>query len=121
MPSIKDDIAETKSNIRATANGDAIDVSSYRTGMVALMATLTGAPTSPTLDVSMETSNDGTTWRALPTAWAFSQLTTTGGAMKQIPPDTIGRYIRLVYTIGGSGYVSLTKTWDVVVRLVMSK
>lgn len=56
--------------------------------------------TSPTLVVSIEWSNDGTTWAAADPADAFAQLTAAGRRFKNVAVK--GRFMRLVWTIGGT-------------------
>lgn len=98
----------------ATFNGDAIDLSGYRSVTAQLIVDLKGSPTSPTLDVAMQTSNDGVTWAAMPSAWAFTQKTADANEFKQLAADLAGRFIRFVFTIGGSGYEAGVKTWNTI-------
>jgi hypothetical protein len=121
MANIKDEIAQAYTNKRATFTGDVIDVSAYRAGVAYLNADLLGAPTSPTIDIALQTSVDGTTFFPMPTAWAFGQKTADATEFKVIPADTFAKYIRFVYTIGGTGYADGTKAWETTVKLAMSK
>jgi hypothetical protein len=92
---------------------DGVDVSGYEEALVFLNATAkTG--TSPTLDVKIQGSWDGTTYCDFPTAaaasspcaFAFAQLTTTGTSMLRI--SNFGKFIRLAYQVGGTGTPTYT-------------
>lgn len=67
-------------------------------GTVRLTLDVTAATgTSPTLDVTMETSQDNATWTSLGT---FAQKTTTGSEFKIF--SGCGRFVRAACTIGGT-------------------
>ncbi|MEW5820327.1 MAG: hypothetical protein AB1782_09065 [Cyanobacteriota bacterium] len=53
--------------------------------------------TSPTLDVSIQDTIDGTNWD---TVASFTQATSTGREVKRI--NNYSRYMRISYTIGGT-------------------
>jgi hypothetical protein len=90
----------------ATANGTWVDVGEGR-NMSLLLTWLNNAGSSPTLDVTVQTSQDkgvADTARAvnsLSTAGAFAQKTTSSGTQrKEFGPTA--RYVRIVATIGGT-------------------
>lgn len=56
------------------------------------------AGTSPTLDVRLQDSADGTNWAD--TGAAFTQTTAVG--VKRLVANNVGRYVRAVATIGGT-------------------
>ena len=56
--------------------------------------------TSPTLDVTVEWSHDGTNFAAADTADAFTQITAAKKTVKRF--DLKGPYHRFVWTIGGT-------------------
>lgn len=67
-------------------------------GTVRLLLDVTAASgTLPTLGVAIQTSHDGSTWREL---GAFTGLTTTGS--QRISLGGLDRYVRAVWTIGGT-------------------
>lgn len=80
----------------ATGTGTAFDTSD----LVALFATLTVSArsgTNPTLDVTLETTVDGTNWY---TAGSFTQKTATGSEAKAF--GALGPQCRWKWTIGGT-------------------
>lgn len=82
--------------VTTTANGSSVALGDR--GTVRLLLNVTAASgTTPTLDVSIQTSYDGTTWRAVA---AFAQKTTVSNERKSF--TGIDRYIRAVYTVGGT-------------------
>ena len=89
---------------RATSeNGAAVDVSHSRDLNVVLYVTaITTAPTS--LDVTLQTSYDGTNFVAFGTAINFTQVTTATGLQSKQITNFGGKWIRAVATIvGGTG------------------
>ncbi len=58
--------------------------------------TATANGTTPTLDVVIQTSHDGTTWR---TAHTFTQATATG---TQRASFTVDRFVRASWTVDGT-------------------
>lgn len=92
--------------VTATANGTAVLLGDR--GTVRLLLDVTAendAATAETLDVSIQTSFDNVTWRAVA---AFTQATGVTSERKSF--TGIDRYIRAVYTIGGTGGPSFTFT-----------
>lgn len=92
--------------VTTTANGTAVLLGDRGTVRLKLDVTAENdAATAETLDVSIQTSFDGTTWRAVA---AFAQITNVGNERKSF--TGIDRYIRAVYTVGGTGGPSFTFT-----------
>ena len=92
-----------------TATGQTGGLNSYlanpsesRNAVINLMATVTAVSgTTPTLDLSVQWSNDGgTTWAGADTADSFAQITATKNTVKQFAVK--GAMFRVVYTIGGT-------------------
>ncbi len=82
--------------VTATANGSSVLLGDR--GTLRLLLNVTAASgTTPTLDVAIQTSFDGSTWRAVA---AFAQKTTTGTERKSF--TGIDRYVRATYTVGGT-------------------
>ncbi len=81
-----------------TGNSRPFPVSGETLGVVLDCTAASG--TSPTLDVSLEWSNDATNFHAPASADTLAQLTTTGGEAKSFTAK--GRYVRAVWTIGGT-------------------
>jgi hypothetical protein len=88
----------------ANANGSAVDLSAYvnvRAYKAYLdVGNVTG--TSPTLDVKIQESDDGTTFTDISGA-AFAQMSATGN--QTLVFKTGKRYVRAVATLGGSSPV----------------
>ena len=90
----------------ATFNGDGVDMTNAEIGLFALLQVGAVSGTNPTLDVTIEESDDNSTFTAVNdfrtgVAAAFAQITTAD----QIVALTFKRskkFIRLVPTIGGS-------------------
>lgn len=85
----------------ATANGAAVEVGERSSACLELVVTA-GSGTTPTLDVTIETSKDGTgtglgAWRSL---GAFAQRTAAGSERKSF--TGLDRFVRAVQTIGGT-------------------
>lgn len=80
----------------ASFDGPAIEVGDR--GSACLDLTISAASgTTPTLDVTIQTSKDGTTWR---TVAAFAQKTAAGTERKSFP--ALDRFIRASAVIGGT-------------------
>lgn len=102
-----DDITlASEAAVTATTNGTWVDVGEGR-NMTLLLTWLNNSGTSPTLDVTVQTSQDAgvaDTARAvnsLSTAGAFAQKTTSSGTQrKEFGPTA--RYVRVVLTLGGT-------------------
>jgi hypothetical protein len=61
--------------------------------------------TSPTLDIKVQTSHDNVTYRDLHEG-AFTQITDVGSEQKSV--GGCDRFVRLCYTLGGSGTPTVT-------------
>lgn len=89
--------------LAATANGTALDVRGYHDTGVALLNSGAGTGTTPTLDVKLQTSPNGTSgWVDIPSA-TFARVT-TAAAVAALPVDlsaSLG-FLRAVSTIGGT-------------------
>lgn len=80
----------------ATANGPTIEVGEKGTACLDL-ACSAASGTTPTLDVKIQTSKDGTTWRDVA---SFAQLVAAGSERKSFVG--LDRFARGVATIGGT-------------------
>jgi len=86
----------------ATANGSVVEETAHRR-IAALVLDITAASgTNPTLDVTVQTSRDGSTWYS---AGAFTQATATSTQRKTFALD---RYVRAQWTIGGTDTPTFT-------------
>jgi hypothetical protein len=86
----------------ATGNGTGVDLNDYDGDVVFVLDSAAGTGTSPTLDVTVEASADNSTFTAL-SGVAFTRVTTTAGRQKLVMNhDDVARYVRIVYTIGGT-------------------
>ena len=92
-----DAVTPVASAARTTSsNSGALDASGIRT--VSLLLDVTAASgTTPTLNVSVEESDDGTTWRSV---GAFAQKTAVSNERKSFA--IAGDYYRVVWTVGGT-------------------
>jgi hypothetical protein len=82
----------------ATGQSSAIPV---RDGNIGLMLTcITATGTTPTLDVSIQWSADGTRWGGAQSADTFIQLTTSGNGAKSFFAKAV--FYRIVWTITGT-------------------
>lgn len=80
----------------ADGAGAAFEVGPYTTARLALVCSARSG-TTPTLDVTVETSFDGITWRAHGT---FAQITATGTTRKSF--GGLDRYVRVSWVVGGT-------------------
>jgi len=80
----------------ASANGTAVELGDRGTARLTLAVTA-GSGTTPTLDITIETSADGTTWR---TAGTFTQATGVTSERKSF--SGIDKFIRARSTIAGT-------------------
>lgn len=82
-----------------TANGASAAHTLGASRRVSLLLDVTAASgTTPTLDVTVEWSHDGTTWVAA--GDAFAQVTGTGAAL--LVADVKAPRVRLAYTVAGT-------------------
>lgn len=102
----------------ATGNGVAVDLINASEPMIALVVAVDAVSgTSPTLAITVEESDDGSTgWVAVPSASLVNPTTgatTTFTAMTDadsfqivgLRRQKVTRYVRIVYTIGGTSPV----------------
>jgi phage gp36-like protein len=80
----------------ATGSGSAVDLASATTADLRLLVSAV-AGTSPTLDVSVQTSDDGATWQTLGSA---TRMVATGSQPLRLSGAL--RYVRAAWTIGGT-------------------
>lgn len=98
-----DDVVLAASAAR-TATGNGTSVALGDRGVARLLLDVTAvAGTSPTLDITVETSFDGAAWRSLGT---FAQKTAVGTERKSF--SGCDRFVRANHTIGGTGGPSFT-------------
>lgn len=88
----------------ATANGSAVDILNYEGQAAAILQSAAGTGTTPTLDVKLQDSADGSTGWADVTGAAFTQVTnaTASAQVLKFNASAVRRYIRAVATIGGT-------------------
>ena len=87
----------------ATVNGSAVDILDYDGFAAGILQSAAGTGTTPTLDVKLQDSADGSTGWADIAGAAFAQV--TNAASRQIVKfnaSAARRYIRAVATIGGT-------------------
>lgn len=94
LPQLHPSGAET-----ATGNSDKVDVGRFLEALVFLNVTAASG-TTPTLDIKIQTSDDGSDWYDFNPASAFTQKTAT--AKDSLKLTNVGKYIRAVWTIGGT-------------------
>lgn len=87
----------------ATGNGTGADVQARDGDLYLVLDSAAGTGTSPTLDVTVESSDTlGGTYTAI-TGAAFTRVTTTASQQSLvISKDEARRFIRIVYTLGGT-------------------
>ena len=86
----------------ATANGSVVEDTAHRRTLALALVITAASGTNPTLDVTVQTSRDGSTWY---TAGTFTQATTTGTQRKVFALD---RYVRAQWTIAADANPSFT-------------
>lgn len=91
----------------ATANGTTQDqTAATAKGGVGFLVCTAAAGTTPTLDVKIQHSTNGSTWADLIT---FTQRTAKGAQRSALGETvTVNRYVRAIWTIGGTGGPSFT-------------
>lgn len=108
MPAIVEPILQSAART-ASGNSNVFSSGDYDDAQVFLDITAVSG-TTPTLDVTIQYSPDGTRWF---THTAFAQKTTTDKDSKQI--SGLGKSMRIAYTIGGTG-PSFTFQMDIVAK-----
>jgi len=88
----------------ATANGSAVDILNYEGQAAAILQSAAGTGTSPTLDVKLQDSADGSTGWADITGATFTQVTNAAPSAQAVKfnASAARRYIRAVATVGGT-------------------
>ena len=88
----------------ATANGSSVDILNYEGQAAAILQSAAGTGTTPTLDVKLQDSADGSTGWADVTGAAFSQVTNAAASAQVVKfnASAVQRYIRAVATIAGT-------------------
>lgn len=104
-----------ETNLTATKTGDALDMGACFGAMTMTLTVTANDGTTPTLDVIVEHSHDGTTWATL---GSMTQVTTSNGSeTKTFGPCR--QHIRGKATLGGTDPVySFTLSGDVDVSFV---
>lgn len=92
-------IVKASGTIAADVDGDSLELGDRST--LRLLVTATAA--SGTMDITMQTSPDNSTWRTLGT---FTQLTGTGSERKSFPG--CDRFVRASYNVSGGGSYTLS-------------
>ena len=88
----------------ATANGSAADILDYEGQAAAILQSAAGTGTTPTLDVKLQDSADGSTGWADVTGAAFTQVTNAAASAQVVKfnASAVKRYIRAVATVAGT-------------------
>lgn len=90
-------------HITVSGNGDPLDVRALE-GEVTLVLSAAATPAADnTLDVSLEQSDDATTWSAV-SGVSFSQVTNAAASQQEVAVnvDGLGRYLRATEALGGT-------------------
>jgi hypothetical protein len=110
---------EAQSAITATTTGDAIDVRGYKELAISTkFGTCTGSTNTGSLKI--QTSNDNSTWHDLLTIWSHADVSdaSTDSYFDYLPDNAtagqvgFGRYIRFVFTGGGTFAATYTIYWE---------
>lgn len=96
MPSSTDITLLASAARAASGTGASVDLG-IKTGLLLTLAVSAVSGTSPTLQVKIETSADGSTWRLLDT---FAVTTAVGPVVRAFAGAD--RYVRAAWTIGGT-------------------
>ena len=88
----------------STANGSAVNLVDYDDDIALTLMTAAGSGTSPTLDVKVQDSADGSSGWGDVSGATFTQVTDAADAHETIyvDADAVKQYIRIVATIGGT-------------------
>lgn len=92
----------------ATGNGSAVDCGEYDGDLVLVLDSAAGAGTNPTLDIKLQSSATSNGTYADISGAAFTQVTTASSQKLTVNRDDAARYLRIVYTIGGTDNPSFT-------------
>ena len=87
----------------ATGQGSAVDIRDVEGDLAVTLDSAAGTGTTPTLDVKLQDSDDGSTGWADVSGATFTQVAGVA-AQQKITVDTnaMKRYVRAAYTIGGT-------------------
>lgn len=86
----------------ATGQSSAVDLKDYDGEVLWVLDSAAGTGSSPTMDVTIEDSADGSSgWAAISGA-AFTQVVSASQQTLGINKDGCKRYVRVKYTLGGS-------------------
>ena len=88
----------------ATVNGSAADILDYEGHAAAILQSAAGTGTTPTLDVKLQDSADGSTGWADITGAAFTQVGNAAASAQVLKfnASAVKRHIRAVATVGGT-------------------
>lgn len=87
----------------ATGEGTGVDLQQYDGDLVLILDSAAGAGTTPTLDVTVEHSDEASDNFTQIGSTAFTRVTTTASRQKLvISKDEAKRYVRVKYTIAGT-------------------
>ena len=115
-PDLKGQLTATVSHISllrtASANGAALDTQQYQGDLLALVeCAAKTAGTNPTADFTLEDSADNSSFAGNTAALsaAFTQVTTVAATQtRKVDLRATRRYVRLVFTIGGTSSPSFS-------------
>lgn len=85
---------------RTTSGNQAVNVDDLGNNVCVQVVVSAASGTTPTLDISVEWSMDGTNYSPAATPDTFTQITTTTSVVKTF--TTKGPLYRIVYAIGGT-------------------
>lgn len=86
----------------ASGNGTGVDLQNYVGDVMALVHSGAGTGTTPTLDAKIQDSADDSSYADV-TGLTFTQITTTASLQTlKIDSRAVRRYVRVVFTIGGT-------------------
>jgi hypothetical protein len=96
-----------EAQINATGNGAALDLNDYEGEAAVVLNVRNVSGTTPTYDCKLQDSDDGSTGWADIAGAAFTQHTSTTGAVQKLAlkTDSCKRYVRAVDTLGGTSPV----------------
>jgi len=89
--------------VAASGSGSSVDIGTLRRAARVSVDVLALSGTNPSLAVKVETSADEVNWR---TVYAFASITTASRVSALI--GDLSRYVRVAYTLGGTGGPSVT-------------
>lgn len=99
------DITEVKAPgaVTSNTNGTGVDIRDHEDSVCIILASAAGTGTSPTLDVKVQDSADNSTFADV-SGLTFTQITSAAASYQKLTVKTraVRRYIRLVYTVGGT-------------------